>query len=323
MVRSFKESFFIALAACLIVQVADSNLQGMPPQQEESKLLQTREFVFFTIDEKNHNLKRHVLTAKSPDLETGVVAFLQHPNVRAELELTRKQETEIDRALATIKHSASDLEKELVAKLFGDGTANDGPGERHEVERLGDQPIKHKLDQIRDKIGHIFDEVLLPHQTRRFDEVCRRFKLRHSGLVNLLLKSELQQELRVSSKQRKQIGFLSQELAIELSELSSDLSERINEELMNVLTNSQSTALRRMIGDPDFGSHVGLDVLVSQLECGKVIQDYTKGIPDELFPEYVIEPVFELDMDGTLRPVIQIGLDNAKITAQKKTSDSN
>jgi len=134
------------------------------------------------------------------------------------------------------------------------GSGASGAGERApDAQRLIEPPedfkkSRERLKEFRDELAKEIDNILLPHQRRRLDEISLRMKMKQRGTSGSLVDTELAKTLSIDDAQKEQIRRRAAEVQKELEEKIAKLREEAREEILDELTPAQQRQLKDLLG---------------------------------------------------------------------------
>lgn len=137
-----------------------------------------------------------------------------------------------------------------------EGSAGSGAsgGERApDARRLIDPPEEFKksqerLKELREELAKEIDNILLPHQRRRLEEISLRMKMKQRGTSGSLVDTELAKTLGIDDAQKDRIRRRAAEVQKELEEKIAKLREEAREEILDELSPDQQRKLKDMLG---------------------------------------------------------------------------
>lgn len=162
-------------------------------------------------------------------------SMLNNPSVQKDLQL-------VDEQLKQIK----DINREFGEKIkqqVGDFKDGNGNFSMQHGAGLG-QLIQDLKQQQQEQIQNI----LLPNQQQRLEQVARQMKLKHLGTAQTLT-SHLVKELGLTAEQQARIESRAKELQQEIATKMAELKDRAKEDLLGELTREQREKLDELVGD--------------------------------------------------------------------------
>lgn len=143
----------------------------------------------------------------------------------------------------------------VVRREGGGGAARGEPsgGPDRAVPRVVEPPEDFKKSQerlkaLRDQLAKDVDNVLLPHQKKRLEEIRLRMKMKQRGTSGSLVDTELAKTLDIGDAQKERIRRRAAEVQKELEEKIAKLREDAREEILNELTPEQQGKLKDLLG---------------------------------------------------------------------------
>jgi Spy/CpxP family protein refolding chaperone len=131
--------------------------------------------------------------------------------------------------------------------------AGGGAASGSDQRRLIDPPeefqkSQERLKELRDELAKEVENVLLPHQRRRLDEISLRMKMRQRGTSGSLVDTELAKTLDISDSQKERIRERAAKVQKELEEKIAKLREEAREEILDELSPEQQRKLKDLLG---------------------------------------------------------------------------
>jgi hypothetical protein len=131
------------------------------------------------------------------------------------------------------------------------GAAGGGPGPV--PPRIVEQPEEFKksqerVKQLRDQLAKEVEDVLLPHQKKRLEEIALRMKMKQRGTSGSLVESELAKTLDIDDTQKERIRRRAMEVQKELEEKIAKLREEARDEILSELSPEQHRKLKDLLG---------------------------------------------------------------------------
>jgi Spy/CpxP family protein refolding chaperone len=119
--------------------------------------------------------------------------------------------------------------------------------------RDGDNPprpddIGKRLREIETAQRQKVEEILLPHQRKRIQEIALRTRLKQRGTVGTLGDKELAKQLEITDEQQERLRKRAQDVQAELEKKIARLREEARDEIFEELTTSQRQKLKEMLG---------------------------------------------------------------------------
>ncbi len=112
------------------------------------------------------------------------------------------------------------------------------------------------MDEIREKIksqmGGVeteLNEILLPHQVARLDELYFQMQASRSGTDGMLSNPKVKERLGLTDEQIEEVKAKAEEVQEDLEEEIKKLRESAREEILSVLTSDQQKQIKEMMGD--------------------------------------------------------------------------
>jgi len=125
-------------------------------------------------------------------------------------------------------------------------------------EKFGDKDVDREslMEEIRDKIqsemGSVeteLNEILLPHQVARLDELYFQMQAKRSGTEGLLKDPKVKDRIGLTDAQIQELQQKAEEVKADMDKKIEDLRESAREEILSVLTSDQQAKIKEMMGD--------------------------------------------------------------------------
>jgi hypothetical protein len=206
-------------------------------------------------------------------------SMLEMGNVQKELELIDEQKERLREAQRKMhdgmqKHFAEQRElhtrrirdrqdsEPASGRSVGGSSGGASRGEAGNQETRVRQPTKEqiaeqqeqfkksqeRLKAIRDDLAKEVEDILLPHQKKRLDEIALRMKMRRWGTSGSLLNTELTKKLDITDAQKERIQRKAEEVQKELDEKIAKLREEARQDILAELSPDQRTKLKGLLG---------------------------------------------------------------------------
>ena len=105
------------------------------------------------------------------------------------------------------------------------------------------------VKQISKERKAAFGAVLLPHQSKRLNQISTQIEMKNRGDATALVGSRLAEELGIDDKQKKKIQKRSAEIKAELADKIAKLKEDARKELLRELKPDQRKKLNELVGE--------------------------------------------------------------------------
>lgn len=168
--------------------------------------------------------------------------LLAREDVRKELELVDEQVRKLE--------DLAEKRREGMRSMFSD---LQGLSREERMERFRELFDKARADHKAE-----IDKILLPHQSKRLDQLSLQMRLR-GGTVRALADDQMAEQLGITAEQGEKIRVKSEELEQEIRRKIAEIRKQAQEELLQLLTPKQREKWKDMVGDPfefqriDFG----------------------------------------------------------------------
>ncbi|MFM7564030.1 MAG: hypothetical protein ACKO81_13475 [Planctomycetota bacterium] len=174
-------------------------------------------------------------------MPTSPDQLLKMPRVESDLQLLPEQKEELQAKLKQRREEFRVKRDEIAKEITPELSERDR-------EKLNKEMADLELE-LRDEIKDAIDEVLLPFQKQRLDQIVAQTKLNNNG-SGALMTEEFAKLLKLSDEQKKELEQKQQELQKKLQEEIRELRRKRQRELVEtVLTKEQLAKLKQLIGD--------------------------------------------------------------------------
>lgn len=163
-------------------------------------------------------------------------SLLMDQQIQGELEL-------VDDQMEKIRQIQKEMQEEISKEVKGMSFNNGG----FDPERL--QSMQSMMRSIRSEGESRINDVLLPHQTQRLEQLRRHLRMKSQGNGDSLVNGELAEALDISEAQAERIKEKAAELEKELAAEIKKLQAEAKEELFKELTPAQQDKLKELLGD--------------------------------------------------------------------------
>jgi hypothetical protein len=161
----------------------------------------------------------------------GAAMLLGRKDVQDELEL-------IDDQIEQLQNLRNDTD---MREMFS--SVRDLPREEQMAK------IRQLMEDAQKKTQKKIDEILLPHQAKRLQQLAFQFQMQ-GGLTRAIRSDDLRQQLNISDAQREQLEEKSREMEEKIRQQVTEIRRKAQEELMRELTPEQRAKINAMIGEP-------------------------------------------------------------------------
>jgi Spy/CpxP family protein refolding chaperone len=171
----------------------------------------------------------------------GIMTLLQDERIRQELDMVEDQNAE----LQTLRDELTQGMRELF-----DGMRDLSPEERR--ERFDE--IREEMDQKRKDIEEKVNNMLLPHQQKRLQQLIFQSQSRRGGALGFAANDNILEKLGVTEEQKNQLREKGEQVRKELDEKIAKLRKEAADDLLSVLSAEQRQKYQDLVGDSfDFG----------------------------------------------------------------------
>jgi hypothetical protein len=167
-------------------------------------------------------------------------SVLQSAAVQKELEIFDDQREKL-------REIRSKTQKKIHEAMVG-SINKAGEGRPETRNPLPPKEMQEKLREIQADAAKEVDEVLLPPQKKRLQQIIYRKALQNRGTSSALASGELSKELKVTDEQKERIAKRAAEVQKELDKKIAKLREEAREEILNELDSNQKAKLKELLG---------------------------------------------------------------------------
>ena len=111
------------------------------------------------------------------------------------------------------------------------------------------QEIRDKIQSQMGEVETDLNEILLPHQVTRLDELYFQMQASRSGTEGLLSNPKVKEMLKLTDEQIEEIEEKAEEVKAGLDKKIEALREEAREEILSVLSSDQQKKIKEMMGD--------------------------------------------------------------------------
>lgn len=167
------------------------------------------------------------------------LTLISDKNVIEELELVDDQ---VD-ALDDLQDSMRDVFRESFSGMRD--RFRDPDVDREELM----QEIREKIQSQMAGVETELDEILLPHQKSRLEELYFQRQASRSGTEGMLNNPKVKERLGLTDQQLEEIAEKAEEVKAKLEEDIKELRESARDEILSVLSSDQQKQIKEMMGD--------------------------------------------------------------------------
>lgn len=201
-------------------------------------------------------------------------SLLKWDNVQKELDLVDEQREKIRQAqrqmqeqmqehFAEMREQHQRRVRELQERRGGDGDAAESRGPAGSpaggnaggrfapgvVDAPTDfQKTQEVMRELREELARKVDDVLLPHQKKRLEEISLHMKMKRRGTSGALVDTELAKSLDIDEAQKERIRRKAIEVQKDLEEKIAKLREEARQEILDELSPAQKRKLEDLLG---------------------------------------------------------------------------
>ena|GEM_PF-875163 len=111
------------------------------------------------------------------------------------------------------------------------------------------QEIRDKIQSQMGEVETDLNDILLPHQVSRLDELYFQMQASRSGTDGLLSNPKVKERLKLTDEQIEEVKEKAEEVKENLDKKIEALREEAREEILSVLTSDQQKQIKEMMGD--------------------------------------------------------------------------
>ncbi|MEX2186514.1 MAG: hypothetical protein WD875_06960 [Pirellulales bacterium] len=193
---------------------------------------------------------------------TDPSSLLDQGNVQQELELLddqrekirdaqRQMQEQMQKRFAEMREQHQQRIRETQQRDGGNpGGINPGGGiaPRIAAPSVDLQNTQEVMKELREELAKKIDDVLLPHQKKRLEEISLRMKMKQRGTSGSLVDTELAKTLDIDDAQKERIRRKANEVQQRLEEEFAKLREEARKEILDELSPAQKRKLEDLIG---------------------------------------------------------------------------
>lgn len=167
----------------------------------------------------------------------GPYELLAREDVRKELDLVDEQVKQLE----GLRDRFRTRVREAIAQIREQRSSADGSSEQVRDE------LRKAIEQVNADIQKEVSRILLPHQTKRLEQLALQFRMR-GGVT--AFGAEAVQQLGITEQQREQLRTKSEELDRDIRRKVAEMRRQAQDELLSLLTPEQQAKVREMLGEP-------------------------------------------------------------------------
>lgn len=168
----------------------------------------------------------------------GKAMLLRSEQVQTEIKLSSEQQEELQSLAESMREEVGGRMREMFQ-----GMRDLEPEERR--ERF--ESMRGEMEEVRDSINSRIDEVLLPEQRERLNQIELQQSIRNRG-ADAALTGPLAEELGLTEEQKSALQAKVAEVREELQKKIQDLRKEAEEKVLATLTPEQREKLKAMMG---------------------------------------------------------------------------
>jgi len=163
----------------------------------------------------------------------GAMGLLLRQDVRDELELIDSQVEEL-----------TQIRDGMMEQLRGLAAPDESLSRQERIERF-----QETVEKTQQEMEQKLDQVLLPHQRKRLDQLSNQMALR-GGFFRGLTSQRLAEEFNITEQQRERLRSKAEQLEAELRQKIAELRKEAQAELLKELNPAQQAQVRERFGEP-------------------------------------------------------------------------
>ena len=109
--------------------------------------------------------------------------------------------------------------------------------------------IREKIQTQMSTVDEKLEQILLPHQMSRLEELTFQMETKRGGTQGLLNNEKVKEKLGLTDEQIEKIKAKAEEVKADLEEKIAKAREDAQEEILSVLTPEQQAQIKEMVGD--------------------------------------------------------------------------
>lgn len=160
--------------------------------------------------------------------------LINMPQVRKDLELDDDQIRQLQ-----------EIQNEFNEKMRGKMNFTHGP----DADPNQFKEMRKVLREITEQRKAALGAVLLPHQSKRLQQISTQMKMKNQGDANALVSKDIAEELGIDEDQKKRLKDRAAEIKREMEEEIARIQEEGRKKLLRELTREQRDKLEEMTGD--------------------------------------------------------------------------
>jgi hypothetical protein len=165
----------------------------------------------------------------------GTVELLRQDAVRKELELLDDQVANLEK----LREDIREMMRDAINRLR-EGRDPDQPGPPPDMRQV--------FESVQARAQARLNEILLPHQMKRLQQLALQARLRGGGFA--MLSPDVGQQLGITDEQREQLREKAQRIEADLRKKIAELRRQAQDELIALLTPEQQAKYRELVGPP-------------------------------------------------------------------------
>ncbi|MBX3418019.1 MAG: hypothetical protein KF851_10485 [Pirellulaceae bacterium] len=246
------------------------------------------------------------LDRSAPDRKQEVVDFLTHPEILAELDLTSRQEQEIQQIVESFQKRLGEILTAVPGGQF----------------QLTDQMLA-QLVEAGEEFQQTWEQTLLPHQQSRVRELMNRLNLRRDGIVQVLSGPEMSAALKLNDGQVQKLKETAKTLAAELSDMTRQERSAFLDEMLVALPTEKAQKFRERY-EPHIRPRLpAIDIIIWQtVNADEIATKLEKdNLAGEPYGGLFIPSGFSMDVAGRLTNDMNPGMYSAAFMKRNNAED--
>lgn len=166
--------------------------------------------------------------------------FLGNPEVQKEIELLDEQKSDIEE----FQSEARDVYRGAFS------------GMREKMEGLSGEEREALMSEIRDDINEKMEginkkieDVLVPHQVERLEQIVLQSQMRRGGTASLVDNDAFRKKVNLTDEEVEKLKKKQEEVSKKVEEKIKKIREEAQDEILSVLPSEKQEKIKSMIGD--------------------------------------------------------------------------
>ena len=174
----------------------------------------------------------------------GPTDLLRRQDVRKELELLDDQVQQLE----ALEQKMRDRMRQAFPVPPAPGQAGNREERRDQGAPKPQTDFRQVFEQINKETRAELAQILLPHQSKRLDQLSAQLRMQGGGMA--LLSGDVARDLGVTDEQREQLRTKVEEIEREARKQEAEIRRQAREKVIRLLTPDQQKKLKDLIGEP-------------------------------------------------------------------------